>query len=217
MLETIREYARERMDTRGEAETLCPLHADYYLALAEDAKPRLQGQEQAAKIGDRARIAATLVILAREATEHDDDERAESLAGEALELHRSMGAEDGISAALVTLSRVAARRGELYRASEMLDEALKVARSCGDADCIADVFDALAELSVEEARPERAGWLSGAAAGVRTEATLVPASRPRLQHALDRARRELGEVTFEAAVQAGKHVAQDEVAIGSQS
>jgi predicted ATPase len=43
MLETIREYALERLEISGEAEELRRRHADYYLAFAEEAEPHLRG------------------------------------------------------------------------------------------------------------------------------------------------------------------------------
>jgi predicted ATPase len=46
MLETIREYALERLSERGEATLLHRRHAAYYLALAEDADPKLHSAEQ---------------------------------------------------------------------------------------------------------------------------------------------------------------------------
>jgi len=46
MLETIREYALERLAQRGEAEALRERHFAYYLALAEAAEPHLRGAEQ---------------------------------------------------------------------------------------------------------------------------------------------------------------------------
>jgi predicted ATPase/class 3 adenylate cyclase len=46
MLETIREYARERLIADGEAEAVQKRHRDYFLALAEKAAPKLLGAEQ---------------------------------------------------------------------------------------------------------------------------------------------------------------------------
>jgi predicted ATPase/DNA-binding XRE family transcriptional regulator len=46
MLETIYEYALERLAARGEAEALHAQHLAYYLALAEAAEPHLRGAEQ---------------------------------------------------------------------------------------------------------------------------------------------------------------------------
>jgi predicted ATPase len=43
MLETIREYARERLDEAGETDQLRQRHRDYFIALAERAEPRLKG------------------------------------------------------------------------------------------------------------------------------------------------------------------------------
>jgi predicted ATPase/class 3 adenylate cyclase len=48
MLETIREYARERLKLSGEAEEIRRLHAEYFLALAEQGASEQQGPEEAA-------------------------------------------------------------------------------------------------------------------------------------------------------------------------
>ncbi len=47
MLETIREYAAERLEQQGDGDTLRQRHADYFLRLAEEAEPHLTGSQQA--------------------------------------------------------------------------------------------------------------------------------------------------------------------------
>jgi non-specific serine/threonine protein kinase len=47
LLETLREYAREQLVVRGEAESTECRHAETYLALAEAAEPELQRRDQA--------------------------------------------------------------------------------------------------------------------------------------------------------------------------
>jgi predicted ATPase len=47
MLETIHEYARERLDDGGEADTIARRHAERLLALVEELGPRLRGEDAA--------------------------------------------------------------------------------------------------------------------------------------------------------------------------
>ncbi|MDQ3548151.1 MAG: tetratricopeptide repeat protein, partial [Chloroflexota bacterium] len=46
MLETIREYAREQLSANHELDDICSQHAAHFMATAEDAAPRLNGQDQ---------------------------------------------------------------------------------------------------------------------------------------------------------------------------
>jgi predicted ATPase/class 3 adenylate cyclase/DNA-binding CsgD family transcriptional regulator len=46
LLETLREYGLEVLETQGEREAAHQAHTTYYLALAEQAKPKLEGAEQ---------------------------------------------------------------------------------------------------------------------------------------------------------------------------
>jgi predicted ATPase len=48
MLETIHEYAREGLQASGGAEEVRRLHAEYFLALAEEAEPELSGADELA-------------------------------------------------------------------------------------------------------------------------------------------------------------------------
>ena len=47
LLETVRQYARERLVESGGGEAVRERHRDYFLALAEEAEPKLMGAEQA--------------------------------------------------------------------------------------------------------------------------------------------------------------------------
>jgi tetratricopeptide (TPR) repeat protein len=68
MLETVHEYAHEKLDQSGEAEALHKRHAEYFLALAEHTEPRLFGARQeywAARIRDELdnlRVALTWTL-----------------------------------------------------------------------------------------------------------------------------------------------------------
>jgi predicted ATPase len=46
MLETVHEYARERLEESGEAQEIKRLHAEFFLALAEEAESELKGTDQ---------------------------------------------------------------------------------------------------------------------------------------------------------------------------
>ena len=46
MLETVHEYAREKLQESGEAEEVRRRHAEYFLSLAEEAEPKLRGPQQ---------------------------------------------------------------------------------------------------------------------------------------------------------------------------
>jgi len=48
MLETIHEYVRERLEESGEVEEIWRAHAEYFLALAEEAEPEIEGPDQVA-------------------------------------------------------------------------------------------------------------------------------------------------------------------------
>lgn len=46
MLVTIHEYAREKLEASGEADNIRRNHAEFFLKLAEEAEPQLQGEQQ---------------------------------------------------------------------------------------------------------------------------------------------------------------------------
>ena len=46
MLETVHEFAREKLEESAEAEEIKRAHAEYFLTLAEEAYPELRGPDQ---------------------------------------------------------------------------------------------------------------------------------------------------------------------------
>jgi tetratricopeptide (TPR) repeat protein len=68
LLETMREYARERLVASGEMEVMRSRHLDYYLALAESAAPALTGEHRADALrrfdADRENLIGTHVACA---------------------------------------------------------------------------------------------------------------------------------------------------------
>lgn len=51
MLETVREYALERLESSSEAESLRRRHAEHFVALVEGAEPKLRASDRAAWLG----------------------------------------------------------------------------------------------------------------------------------------------------------------------
>jgi predicted ATPase/class 3 adenylate cyclase len=101
MLETIREFAGEMLDSRGECDAVRTHHTDWFLALAERAAPELPGSDQRR-------------WLERLETEHDNLRAA---------LDRSVGAGDADRAIRLAFAlwRFWQKRGHLAEARRRLD------------------------------------------------------------------------------------------------
>jgi predicted ATPase len=156
MLETIREYATERLEHQGrDGESLRQRHADYFLGLADEAEPHLTGTQQAS-------------WLERLEVEHDnfrlslDSLRRADRGGDELELvgalmrfwyvrgHLREGSsrlEDALAAhddqtqprlkALFGAALLTQRLGDYQRSATLMQERLELAHRLGDAEAVA--------------------------------------------------------------------------------
>jgi predicted ATPase/class 3 adenylate cyclase/Tfp pilus assembly protein PilF len=81
MLETIHEYASERLNEQGDAETIRRAHAEYFLFLAEVAEPKLWGAEDAAWLDRLVQEHDNMRTALSWAIEHGEAELALRIAG----------------------------------------------------------------------------------------------------------------------------------------
>ncbi|MBA3552535.1 MAG: tetratricopeptide repeat protein [Actinobacteria bacterium] len=81
MLETIREYAAERLEESGEAEEIRRRHAEVFLALVELAEPKLTGRERMPWLDRLEREHDNLRAALRWTSEQGDHDRALTMAG----------------------------------------------------------------------------------------------------------------------------------------
>ena len=175
MLETIREYAAERLEGEADADEWRRRHAEHFLTLAEDAEPRLKSDQapvwlerlerehdnlrtalawaEAAEVGElELRLAVALADFWR-LRGHLSEGRA-WLAGA---LSRSGDVPPVLRAKALNLSAVMAhRQGDHALARKSLEEALAVYRTLGDEGAVARTLSNLGGVAVLEGDHERA-------------------------------------------------------------
>jgi len=160
MLETIRDYAAERLESAGELEAQGKRHAAYFLDLALQAEPELQGPEQSAWFAalgqehENLRHAIRWYLARRDApkalrlvgalwrfwwTRGNFEEGRRTLA-EALAL--DSGAEPGVerAKALYALAALAGMQADFATADRALEESLAIARALDDKPGIANAL-----------------------------------------------------------------------------
>jgi predicted ATPase len=189
LLETIREYAAERLDESGEAESIRGRFADWCVALAEEAEPHLRDEEQsqwfAALESERDNLRSALVHLAREG---DAEKRlrltvslsrywyvrghlalARAWLESALEsADESLG--DLFRRALTATAAIALIQGDYPAATRFAEGALDAARAGGNQRLIANGLSNLGAIVLAAGDHERAGVLLEEAVALAREA-----------------------------------------------
>jgi predicted ATPase/class 3 adenylate cyclase len=145
MLETVQEYAREKLEESGEAEEVKRRHAEYFLALAEQADPELKGPDQLEWLQRLETEHDNMRAALRWALQRAETELALRLGGalwwfwfmrgydsegrrwleEALAMEER-GSMESRAMALAAVGALASHQGDLDRAEEALEEGLEL-------------------------------------------------------------------------------------------
>ncbi len=188
LLETIRDYAQERLTTAGETEEFQTRHADYFQRLAAAAEPQLQGPEQAAwfrsleREHDNLRLAAQWLLRRHPATAlsmggalwrfwwvrgYWSEGRASLAAALAKDAEGPPGS--GRPVALYGLAVLSRGMGDYAAAHRYLDESLAIARARGDKPGVAAALFELGNLANDTEDLATARALYGESLAIRRE------------------------------------------------
>ena len=167
LLETIRQYARDRLVQSGEIAAISDAHLDYSLALAREAEPKIVGADQAAWL-NRLDVEHDNLRTALDWSLADPDRRADGLTlatclwwfwtkrGYFTEgqqrLERALAVQEHVAGdvearALIGLGHLANFRGDFDASRSIIARALEVARTSGElwAEAYALDFEAIFE------------------------------------------------------------------------
>jgi predicted ATPase/serine/threonine protein kinase len=146
------------------------------------------------KAGDGAGVAWTLNYQGDVAREKSDLAAAQSFCEQSLAAFRQLRDGWGIASALSDLASLCSDQGNNAEARRLYGQSIKMFQELGHKRGIARVLELLAASAAAQSNAEQSLRLAGAAAALRHRlgAPLTPAEQPRLEKALDFARRTLG-------------------------
>ena len=146
------------------------------------------------KAGDDAGVAWTLNYQGDVARQKADFVAARSFCEQSLAAFRQLRDGWGIASALSDLASLSCDQGNNAEARRLYGESIKMFQELSHKRGIARVLECLAASAAAQSNAEQALHLAGAAAALRQRlgAPLTPAEQPRLEKALDFARRTLG-------------------------
>jgi len=146
------------------------------------------------QIGDGAGVAWTLNYLGDVARGKADFVAARSFCERSLSEFRQLRDSWGIASALSDLASLSCDHGNNAEARRLYGESIQVFQELGHKRGIARALECLAVSAAAQSHAEQSLHLAGAAAALRQRlgAPLTPAEQPRLEKALEFARRALG-------------------------
>jgi predicted ATPase/DNA-binding CsgD family transcriptional regulator len=153
LLDAIRQYALEKLEQSGEAEDAMRAHAEYFLALAEEAEPELIGPREAEWFERLEEEIDNLRAALSWASEHGEAELGLRLAGSLMSFWLTEGhygegrgwiegalTQDGPTSALArakalgAASLLASEQNDNARAKEAAEEGLRLSKEAGIED-----------------------------------------------------------------------------------
>jgi predicted ATPase/class 3 adenylate cyclase len=157
-------------------------------------------------VGDSGGVATTLGNLAVLEMEEGDLDRSEELFHRSIEMSRQIDDRWGVTISSSNLAVVVLEKGDHVRARDLAGEALGSFFELEDLDGVAECLETFAAIAVVGGRSEVAGGLAGAAMGLREEldSPKRPIDQAWLDRYLARARGELGDDRYTAAVDGGR-------------
>jgi len=153
------------------------------------------------KAGDPAGVAWTLNGQGDVAREKSDFVAAQSFCEQSLAAFRQLRDGWGIASALSDLASLCSDQGNNAEARRLYGESIRMFQELGHKRGIARVLECLASSAAAQSNARQSLHLAGAAAALRQRlgAPLAPAEAPRLEKALEFARRTLGNAAGLAA------------------
>ena len=175
LLETVRQYAAERLAACGEESAFAKRHAGWGLALAEEAEPELTGERQAwwfsTLEAEHDNLRAALAYLG-DAGEHEEHLRLTIaltrfwyvrgyLAEARQRLRESLGAAaDGAGPyrrrALTAAAALALLQGDYVEGTTLAEQSLEAARAAGEPKFVANALSNLGAIVLAAGDRERA-------------------------------------------------------------
>ena len=165
------------------------------------------------KTGDKWGVCNTLTNLANVALAQGDYGRAEKFLEESLELGRELEDKRSIAICLYNLGNIALNYNKFTKAASCYYESFHLRQELGDKMGLTECIEGLAAIAGVEADPLVAARLYGAALNLRQElgALFEPHDRPLYVRFEAKARAQLGEVAFEAALLQGREMPLDQL------
>jgi predicted ATPase/DNA-binding CsgD family transcriptional regulator len=185
LLDSIRQYAQEKLEQSGEAEDVMQAHAEYFLALAEEAEPELIGPREAEWFELLEEELDNFRAALSWASEHGEAELGLRLAGSLMSFWLTEGhygegrgwvegalTREGSTSALArakalgAASLLASRQGDQARAKGAAEEGLRLSKEAGIEHSREPFFpggnpatffpNLMANVAMNEGDPERA-------------------------------------------------------------